>query len=175
MVINSLFTRLDVDDILIRAEVGLRLSILLSDFISDPHRSVSVLRSTLNFLDNKRSELTSPTIHQPAYNDDTAALSRSSVTCEVDDLSAMMARGRLGARAYAGQGVFGAAGNLDPQNLAVAGLHTDLFITLCRVELELGREVTENHGRHISRLKTKRKKEKVKPIRAAQRSSNPTP
>ncbi|GMH70729.1 hypothetical protein TrLO_g545 [Triparma laevis f. longispina] len=171
MVINSLFTRLDVDDILIRAEVGLRLSILLSDFISDPHRSVSVLRSTLNFLDNKRSELTSPTIHQPAYNDDTAALSRSSVTCEVDDLSAMMARGRLGARAYAGQGVFGAAGNLDPQNLAVAGLHTDLFITLCRVELELGREVTENHGRHISRLKTKRKREKQSKKKELKKSS----
>ncbi|GMH79329.1 hypothetical protein TrST_g7856 [Triparma strigata] len=171
LVINSLFTRLDVDDVLVRAEVGLRLSILLSDFINDPHRSVSVLRSTLSFLDVKRSELTSPTIHQPAYNDDTAALSRSSVTCEVDDLSAMMARGRLGARAYAGQGVFGAASNLDPQNLAIASLHTDLYITLCRVELSLGWDVTENHGRHISRLKAKRKKEKLAASKVAMQQS----
>ena len=175
LVINSLLVGLDVDDVLLRAEVGLRLSLLLTDFVEDDRRAISVLRSTLAFVDTRRAELIDPSLHQPVYSDDTAALTRASITADVDDISAMQGRERLGAFAYAGQGVFGAGSQLDPTNLAIAGVHADLFTTACRVELKLGREVTESHGRHVEKLKLKRKKEKLAASKVAQQDEKRKP
>ncbi|GMH50506.1 hypothetical protein TrRE_jg12197, partial [Triparma retinervis] len=175
LVINSLMVSLDVDDVLLRAEVGLRLSLLLADFVEDERRAISVLRSTLAFVETRRAELIDPSLHQPVYSDDTAALTRASITTDVDDLSAMQGRERLGAFAYAGQGVFGAGSQLDPTNLAIASIHADLFITACRVELKLGRDVTESHGVHVEKLKLKRKKEKLAASKVAQQDAKKKP
>jgi len=95
-VFNSLCTKLDVDDVLLRISSGLRLSLLLADFVEDKHQALSTLRATISYVDVVREELVSPSIHQPLYADDIAALARASVTVEVDDRSHMEAKKRLG-------------------------------------------------------------------------------
>jgi len=160
-VLNSLAMKLDLDDALLRGSIGLRLSLLLSDFVQDKHQALSVLRSTINYADSVREELINPGIHKPVYIDDISALSRASVTLFVDDFSHMEAKKRLGASAYAGQGVFGTASQLDPLIQAIAAMQVDLSYTLFRIELSLGKEVKGKHERHVGKLRKRKERERL--------------
>ena len=140
LAIHSSLSLLQFDDPVLRATVGLRLSLILGDpnMGNDLRRAIQVNRGALKELNACRCALGEASLHAPTTSDDLTALTRATITCDVDDEMAALGRRRPGASGLAGASVFGAASILDPLAHALASLHTDLVVIKQRLELRLG-------------------------------------
>ena len=135
-----------------------------------------MLRTTLGFLDAKRAELTNPQSINPLMM--TIRRRWLGATSPARSTTSSMVA-RLGSE----PGLTLARVSSAPPAASILSTwqrHPHWpHSTLCRVELGLGLGVTEVHGRHIKRLKAKRKKEacasKVAQRRARRRSSRRPP
>ena len=133
-------TRVDADDAILRTRVALTLGHELRDHAHNMAASgsgssgsmlraaVQTLRVALNAANRARAETVDPDLHEPVEAADHAALTRQSITAEVDDVSAAAAAaGRLGAHGYGGSGIFGAGSQLDTLDQTLAAVHLDLI------------------------------------------------
>lgn len=148
--VHAALTRLDVDDGLLRARVGLALSQALRDSAASK-KSSSYLREAIQVVvaaraavADARSRATKFEIHVPVEEADHVQLARQSITTEIDETSveAAVKLGRLGAHGYGGSGIFGAGSALDPLHQALAAVELDLLTV--RVTLEL--DIKEKEG-----------------------------
>ena len=118
------------------------VSLLVAHFINltgDMRRSISLLTKAIESIDNHRAARVDLQLHLPDDVRDLKALQHSSFTCRSDGATQWYhAAKRLGAHAFAGYGLFGAASSMSPTDQALADIHTDLLLVLIRTELLYG-------------------------------------
>ena len=134
--VHRALSRLDVDDALLRARVGLSLAYAMRGKKTLAREAIQVVVSARGAVSRARARAVRTELHAPVEALDHEQLARQSITTDVDDASVAAAgvKSRLGAHGYGGSGIFGAGSALDAMHQALAA--ADLDLVACRAQLE---------------------------------------
>lgn len=104
--------------------------------VGDYRGALSLLRQALVTLDNFRAARVDASLHLPDDKRDVYALQRASFSCAADEDDWFHSLKRLGARAYAGFGLFGTGSVMDRTDQALSEINVDMLALYFRTEIE---------------------------------------